>query len=63
VNDFIGSTNAADLVLKTNGIERIRVYSGETSSGIILSIQNADAIIGGVTVGRGNNNLITNTVL
>ena len=30
-SDFIGTTNVRDLVVKTNGVERMRVYSGATA--------------------------------
>lgn len=49
--DFLGTTDAKDLVIKTAGQERLRV------------LQNGSLSLSGMTIGRGNNYQLGNTAL
>lgn len=66
--NFIGTTDAEDVVIKTNNTEQVRI----TSSGNVgIGTNNptfkleviADATFNGVRVGRGNGNVVTNTAI
>jgi hypothetical protein len=54
--NFVGTTDGIDVVFKRNNIESMRL-SG--ASGNLITT--ADALINGVTVGRGGGNIATNT--
>jgi hypothetical protein len=66
--DFIGTTDAVDFVTKTNSVERLRIGStgnvgiGRTASTFLLEV-NKDASVNDVRVGRGKNDIATNTTL
>ncbi|MBO9201397.1 MULTISPECIES: tail fiber domain-containing protein [Niastella] len=59
---FIGTTDAVDLVLKTNNTERMRwLYTANTKN-IIATISTGDLSVNGVYIGRGPGNITSNTV-
>ncbi len=66
--NFIGTTDAIDWVVKTNNTERLRVLSagnvgiGTTTPAKLLDV-NGDALVNGVTIGRGAGNGASNTAL
>lgn len=55
--NFIGTIDSVDLVIKTNNQERVRI-AGFGRVNIIK-----DALVNGLTVGKGNNSIINNTAL
>lgn len=55
--NFIGTKDAVDWVIKTNNTERARV----TSSGTATFIK--DALVNGLTVGRGGSSFLANTAI
>jgi carbohydrate esterase-like sialic acid-specific acetylesterase len=67
-DNFIGTIDNTALLIKTNNIEAIRIGTnqrvgiGVTSPTKILDV-NGDALINGLTVGRGSGNDVTNVVL
>ena len=62
INDYIGSNNVQDLILKTNGIEKFRIFPSMNSSGQIASLIGGDIVMNGITTGLGRWQIITNTV-
>jgi hypothetical protein len=58
---FIGTTDAQDLVLRTNNTEKVRVLSAVNTSNQIMTITGGDAVINDVIIGRGNGNDVFNT--
>ena len=61
--NFLGTTDAQDLVLKTNGTEKMRILSATSSTGALLFLSGGDAVINGLTIGRGSGQDITNTAI
>jgi len=67
--NFIGTTDAVDLVLKTLDTERMRIKSdgkigiGTSTPLAKLDVTGGDALINGVTVGRGGGNRDYNTTV
>ncbi len=60
--NFIGTTDAVDFVVKTNNIERERIYKEANINNTIKTISGGDLNITGITVGKGKNNNPDNTV-
>lgn len=66
--NFIGTTDNVAFVIKTNNTERARFLSnGNFGIGTLvptkkLELVGSDALINTITVGRGNNDITTNTV-
>lgn len=63
VNDFLGTTNAQPLVFRTNNTERLRILSAVSSTGALVFINGGDAVINGMTVGRGSGQINTNIAI
>ena len=43
--NFVGTTDAQDLVFKTNSIEKARILSTTSSTGALLFLSGGDAVI------------------
>jgi hypothetical protein len=61
--NFIGTTDAQDVVFKTSGTERARVLSVPNAAKEIMTLTGGDANINGVTVGQGLGSGNTNTAV
>lgn len=62
-DDFIGTINFSDFIVKTNNTEKVRVYHTKNSKNAIKAITGGDLIVNDITVGRGMGNKSSNTVL
>ncbi len=62
-SDFIGSTNAQDIVLRTNNTEKLRILSSTSSTWALLFLSGGDAVINGLTVGRGSGQIFSSTAV
>ncbi|MFC0428085.1 hypothetical protein [Chryseobacterium scophthalmum] len=62
-DNFIGTTNSSDFVMKTNNTEKVRIYHTKNSKNEIKAITGGDLIVNDITVGRGTGNKSSNTVL
>ena len=60
-SNFLGTIDSQDLAIRTNNIEKIRLYRAVNSNNQIYSLIGGDALINSITVGRGNGNIIYNT--
>lgn len=61
--NFLGTTDAKDLVVKTDNTERLRILSATSSTGALLFLSGGDAVINGVTVGMGSGQDYQSTVI
>jgi hypothetical protein len=61
--NYIGTTDAQDVVFKTSGTERARVLSVPNAAKEIMTVTGGDANINGVTVGQGLGSGNTNTAV
>lgn len=61
-NNFIGTTDAQDFVVKTNNIERERTLASKDSENVIKIIKGGDLELNGITIGKGPKNM-NNTVM
>lgn len=61
--NFIGSTDARDVVFKTGNTERMRLLSAPNTKNIIATISSGDLEVNGVTVGHGPSGIPGNTAL
>lgn len=61
--NFIGSTDARDVVFKTGNTERMRLLSAPNTKNIIATISSGDLEVNGVTVGHGSFGATGNTAL
>jgi hypothetical protein len=61
--NYIGTTDAQDVVFKTSGTERARVLSVPNAAKEIMTVTGGDAKINGVTVGQGLGSGNTNTAV
>lgn len=62
-DDFIGTINSSDFVVKTNNTEKVRIYHTKNSRNEIKAIIGGDLLVNDITVGRGTGNMRSNTVL
>ena len=58
---FMGSTDAVDVVFKTNNTEHMRLLQAATAQNSIATITGGDLQLNGITVGRGGGNSFFNT--
>lgn len=61
--DYLGTSDLKDLVFRTNNAERFRIKSNTDSFNKIAYITNGDLNVNELTIGKGNNNIVTNTSL
>lgn len=61
--NFVGTTDAQNLVFKTNGTTRMTILSAVAVSNNMYTMAGGDATINFLTVGAGKGNVIGNTVL
>jgi trimeric autotransporter adhesin len=61
--NFIGTTDSQSFIIRTNNTARMTTLANLTSSGVLYTLDGGDAVINGVTVGRGSGQVSTNTAL
>lgn len=61
--NFVGTTDAQNLVFKTNGTTRMTILSAVAASNNMYTMAGGDATINSLTVGTGKGNVSGNTVL
>jgi Chaperone of endosialidase len=59
----LGTSDNNSLSLKTNNIEKLKILNTVNANNQILTISGGDALINGLTIGKGSNNSYGNTAI